>query len=112
MEFGPLDGADAAAPAAIYFAPGGRVAVPWWGRGTMTGPMEPPGLAPTGRRVAITGVDLYGFRGQRLCQVRTITDLQVASAQLGLLPAPGSLGERVVATAQRAAVRLGLLRRG
>jgi ketosteroid isomerase-like protein len=110
MEFGPLDGADAAAPPAIYFAPGGRVAVPWWGRGTMTGPLDPPGLAPTGKRVDLTGVDLYAFRGRQLCQVRTFTDLGVASAQLGLMPRPGGLAERVAALAQRAAVRLGLVR--
>jgi hypothetical protein len=83
-----------------------RLAVPWRCEGTMLGPLDPPGFAPTGRRVRLTGVDLYTLRGPLLCHVQTITDLAEASRQLGLLPAAGSRAERLAAGLQRLGARL------
>jgi len=104
MTFEFLDGADETVGDAVYRS-AGRIAAPWRCRGTMRGPLS-PGFAPTGRTVDLVGVDLYSFRGGRLCQVRTFTDTTTAALQLGLLPAAGSVGERVAVGAQRVLQRL------
>jgi hypothetical protein len=39
--------------------------VPWRMTGTQLGPVDPPGYAPTGRRIEVEGVDVYAFRGER-----------------------------------------------
>src|SRR3954453_17093673 len=51
-------------------AGGEDVAWRWRMRGTMTGPIDPPGFAPTGRAMAIEGVDLWTFRGDRIARYR------------------------------------------
>ena len=87
MHFEFLDAAGADAPDATFRSTGGRrLAAPWRCRGTMLGRLDPPGIGPTGRRVDLVGVDLYAFRGERLCHGRTIADGADAARQLGFLP--------------------------
>lgn len=74
---------------------GTRVMAAWKGGGRMTGPLDPPGFAPTGGRVEMTGVDAHEFRGDLLRRVWTITDLNAIAVQIGAAPPPGSLGERL-----------------
>jgi steroid delta-isomerase-like uncharacterized protein len=78
----------------------------WRGWATLTGPLEPPGFAPTGRRWEVDGGDFYEFRDGRVCKLRTVYDVLSVSRQLGLLPPAGGRTERVAALAQRSASRL------
>ena len=56
----------------LCIAPNGsRCAVPWKITGTHLEPMEPPGFAPTGRRVEFEGVDMLEFRGGRVSRIDT-----------------------------------------
>jgi steroid delta-isomerase-like uncharacterized protein len=78
----------------------------WKGTGTFTGPLDPPGFAPTGARLEIDGFDLQEYRDGRLCRLRIVTDMMEASRQLGLMPAEGSRVEKAGAAAQRLGMKL------
>jgi predicted ester cyclase len=86
-------------------ADGTQVAAPWSCVGHMTGPLDPPGFAPTGGRVAATGVDIHEFREELLSHVRTTTDVHAWAVQMGAAPPPGSAGERLGAALQRLTAR-------
>jgi steroid delta-isomerase-like uncharacterized protein len=74
----------------------------WWrGTGTFTGPLDPPGFAPTGKRFDIDGADFHEYRDGCLCRLRIVFDVNGASQQLGLVPLPGSRAERLAVAAQR-----------
>ena len=83
-----------------------RAAFHWRGWGTHTGPLDPPGFAPTGRRWELDGVDLHEYRDGRVCSLRIVFDMMTASRQLGLMPAAGGRAERALAIAQRSASRV------
>jgi steroid delta-isomerase-like uncharacterized protein len=86
----------------VHLALDGRSAMAsWTGTATMTGPLDPPGFAPTGDRVDMAGVDTHWFREGRLVRVRTVTDVTAVARQIGAAPAPGSLAERAGVAAQR-----------
>lgn len=88
-----------------YASPGEpRASFRWVGAGTFTGPMDPPGFAPTGRRWVIDGADFQEYRDGRICRLRVVFDLMSVSRQLGVMPASGSRAERMMAAAQRTAV--------
>jgi steroid delta-isomerase-like uncharacterized protein len=90
-----------------YVIPGEpRAAFHWRGGGTHTGPLEPPGFAPTGRAWELDGVDFHEYRGGRVHRLRIAFDMLSASRQLGLMPATGSRTERALALAQRSAARV------
>jgi steroid delta-isomerase-like uncharacterized protein len=90
-----------------YVIPGEpRAAFHWRGWGTHTGPLEPPGFAPTGRRWELDGVDFHEYRDGRVCNLRIAFDMMTASRQLGLMPAAGGRAERALAMAQRSASRV------
>ena len=80
--------------------------VPWRMTGTHLGPVDPPGCAPTGRRIDVEGVDVDTFRGERAAHHRACCDNLAVARQRGILPAPGSRGEHLLAAAQRARARL------
>jgi steroid delta-isomerase-like uncharacterized protein len=83
-----------------------RASFHWRGSGTFTGPMDPPGFAPTGRRWEVDGVDFQEYRAGRIVRLRVITDMMSISRQLGVMPASGSRAERAMAAIQRGAMRL------
>lgn len=83
-----------------------RVAVPWKVAGTMLGPLDPPGLAPTGRGFALEGVDLYEFRGGEICRMTTRYDVLTWLREVGALPARDSAAERLALGVQRAVNRV------
>jgi steroid delta-isomerase-like uncharacterized protein len=85
---------------------GAQVAWRWRMRGTMTGPIEPPGFAPTGRRMEVEGVDLWTLRDGRIARYRAFYDMNDVARQLGIAPAPGSTGEKAVAALQRLQARV------
>lgn len=78
-----------------------KAAFHWRGTGTMTGPLDPPGLAPTGRSFVIEGADFHEYRDGRLARLRIDADILEMSRQLGLFPARGSRAERAIAAIQR-----------
>ena len=105
LEFKMVDGpflSEGQAKAAFY----------WTGTGTFTGPLVPPGLAPTGTRLAFDGFDLHEYRDGRVCRLRITFDMMDVSRQIGMAPKPGSRLEKATAATQRVAMRVkDLLRR-
>src|SRR3954462_15356982 len=85
---------------------GDKVAWRWRMCGTMSGPIEPPGFAPTGRAMEVEGVDLWTMRDGRIARSRAYYDMNDIARQLGLAPAPGSAGEKAAAAMQRALARV------
>ncbi len=85
---------------------GDQVAWRWRMRGTMTGPIEPPGFAPTGRAMEVEGVDLWTLRDGRIADLRAYYDTSRLAIQLGIAPPPGSRGERAVVALQRLGARV------
>lgn len=95
-----------------YVIPGEpRASFHWRGTGTFTGPMDPPGFAPTGRRWEGDGVDFQEYRGGRIAKLRVAFDMMSAARQLGVLPPTGSRAEQAMAATQRTVVRLTRSRR-
>jgi len=56
------------------------------------------GLPATGRFIVVHGVFYCELRAQRLLRVRAFFDLYDAAIQLGVLPRPGTLGEKALLT--------------
>jgi steroid delta-isomerase-like uncharacterized protein len=79
----------------------GRVACRWRMTGTMLGPLEPQGFAPTGRRLDAEGIDVFDVREGVAQGYEGFFDARAMAQQLGLLPASGSAAERVAVAAQR-----------
>jgi steroid delta-isomerase-like uncharacterized protein len=84
---------------------GTKAAFYWSGAGTFTGPLEPPGFAPTGERVEFDGCDVHEYRDGRVCRLRIVFNMMDVGRQLGLVPKQGSRVERAGAAAQRLGVR-------
>ena len=82
-----------------------KAAFYWTGTGTFTGPLDPPGFAPTGARIEFDGFDLHEYRDGRVCRLRILFDMLDVSRQIGLMPQQGSRLEKAGAAAQRAGVR-------
>jgi SnoaL-like domain len=79
----------------------------WWrGEGTFTGPLDPPGFAPTGKPWRLDGVDFHEYRDGLISRLVIIFDMAEGSQQVGLLPAPGGRAERVAVGLQRLAMRV------
>ena len=84
---------------------GRKAAFYWTGSGTFTGPLDPPGFAPTGARIAFDGFDLHEYRDGCVCRLRIVFDMMDVSRQIGLVPSQGSGLEKASAVAQRLVVR-------
>jgi hypothetical protein len=54
------------------------------------------GLTPTNRFVIVHGVTVAQLRDDRLHRIRMFFDLYDAATQLGVLPRPGTLGEKAL----------------
>jgi steroid delta-isomerase-like uncharacterized protein len=78
-----------------------KAAFHWRATGMFTGPLEPPGFAPTGRSMEIEGVDFHEYRDGKIARLRIDFDMLDATRQLGLMPPAGSGAERAIATVQR-----------
>jgi predicted ester cyclase len=78
--------------------------VPWTISATNSGPYDPPGLAPTGRRLRFDGMDFIELRDGLVARIETRFDLiDVIEQMLGmsLRPAAGSWRERALVAVQR-----------
>jgi steroid delta-isomerase-like uncharacterized protein len=85
-------------------ADGSCAVVPWTISATNTGPYDPPGLAPTGRRLRFDGMDFIEFRDGLIARIETRFDLIDVMEQIlgmSLRPAAGSWRERGLVEAQR-----------
>ena len=91
---------------------GDRVAWAWRMCGINTGPIDPPGFAPTGRAIEIEGVDLWTMRDGRIARLRVFYDVNALAVQLGLTPAAGSRMERAAVALQRLQARVATRRPG
>ena len=81
-----------------YVHAGEQKAAFWWnGHGTHTGPLDPPGLAATGKRIEFDGADFHEYRDGKVARLRIVFDMAGAMRQLGVLPPPGGTQERVLA---------------
>jgi steroid delta-isomerase-like uncharacterized protein len=83
-------------------------AVVLWGwrmQGTNRGEIDPPGFAPTGRRMDIEGVDRWLMRDGRIARYRAFYDASELARQLGIAPARGSGTERALVVLQRLQAR-------
>ncbi len=88
-----------------YSSPGSaRVLSPYRMTGTMLGPMN--GFAPTGRAIAVEGVDDWSFRDGLLCGYTSHYDTLDVVRQLGIMPAAQSRAERLMMRVQHAQARL------
>ena len=65
---------------------GDRVVTRWTGRGTQTG--ELMDLAPTGKKVAVAGVQIDRLTGGKIVESWTLFDQLGMLQQLGAVPAP------------------------
>jgi steroid delta-isomerase-like uncharacterized protein len=82
-----------------------KLALHWHVKGTMLGALDPPGFAPTGRRIEIDGVDLLELRDGLVSAYTGFFDVQGVARQAGVVPAPGSRGERIAVALQRLMAR-------
>jgi steroid delta-isomerase-like uncharacterized protein len=73
----------------------------WHMEGTHQGVIDPPGFAPTGRAVALDGVDHWTMRDGRIARYRAFYDMNDLARQLGIVPAAGTPGERAMVALQR-----------
>lgn len=83
-----------------------RIAWAWRMEGTFTGtPLDPPGFAATGRRMAVEGIDQWEMRDGRIARYRAHYDVNGLAVQLGIVPPPGSGGEKAMVALQRLQAR-------
>ena len=83
---------------------GASCVVPWTISATNSGPMEPPGLAPTGRRVRFEGLDYVQLRDGLIARIETRFDpAEPIEQMLGvrLRPAAATWSERAFVLVQR-----------
>ena len=66
----------------------------WRGTGRFTGPLDPPGFAPTGKPIEFFGADFQEYRDGRVAKLRIVFDNMDVARKLGLLPAAGSRADR------------------
>lgn len=83
-----------------------KAIVPWRMKGTNTGPIDPPGFAPTGKAIVLEGVDHWTFRDGLVAVYRADYDSTGLMRQLGLVPEPGSRAEKAMVALQRMGSKL------
>ena len=75
--------------------------VPWRMTGTNTGSFDPPGYAPTGRPIDLSGIDVWRFRHGLIWRYQAVYNYSLVARQLGLaLPRNGAI-EWIAVRAQR-----------
>jgi steroid delta-isomerase-like uncharacterized protein len=83
-----------------------KAAFQWKGSATHTGPIDPPGFAPTGKRIEFEGADFHEYRDGRVCRLRIVFDMMEVGRQIDIAPKPGSPIEKAGAAAQRLGIRV------
>src|SRR4051794_24511625 len=90
----------------LIAADGPRASFWWRGLGTNTGPIDPPGVPPTGKHIDFEGADFHEYHEGKVARLRIVFDMADVSRQLGLLPDPGSIAEKALVAAQRLRARV------
>jgi len=85
---------------------GPRSAAWWKGTGTNTGPIDPPGIPPTGKHVEFEGADFHEYRDGKVAKLRIVFDMADLSRQLGLTPERGSAAEKAMVAAAKVRSKL------
>ena len=80
--------------------------------GTMTGPLTPPGFAPTWGPVEFETAEFSHFDGGLLARHAVVLDMLALARQIGAAPKTGSLAELVNVWLQRLAARRARRHRG
>jgi ketosteroid isomerase-like protein len=83
---------------------GEDVFVHWQLTGTHTGPIQ--GIEPTGKPVAIDGMDHFVIRDGKIVSNFVVFDQMQYARQLGMMPPEGSPGDRAVKAAFNAKTKL------
>ena len=65
-----------------------------WG-GTMLGPLDPPGFAPTGRWVEMTAFGGFRFREDHVSWFHAVFDMLDIGRQIGAVPPEGTFADRM-----------------
>jgi steroid delta-isomerase-like uncharacterized protein len=84
-------------------AAGDRVALRWHGEGTHRGDLM--GLAPTGVRGSVTGMDIFLWKDGKVAENWSEWDNLGLARQLGAAPPEGSFGEKLGMRMQRLMAR-------
>ena len=66
----------------------------YWG-GTMLGPLDPPGFAPTGQWVEMTAFGGFRFQGDQVSWFQAVFDMLDIGRQIGAIPPEGTIGSRM-----------------
>src|SRR3954447_23828237 len=74
-----------------------KAAFYWRGTATHTGPLDPPGLAATGKRIEFEGVDTHEYHDGKVARLRIVFDLADVMRPPGGLPPTGGREERMLA---------------
>ncbi len=92
---------------------GRKAAARWRAVATMTGPMDPPGFAATGKTAYFPGACFYEFRDGLIGRHTILYDLMGLGERLGLMPGMESMPVKVLARSQHVTetIRRRLLRR-
>jgi hypothetical protein len=72
----------------------------------MTGPIVPPGFAPTGAHVAFETAEFSLFEGGLLARHQVVLNRLDVARQMGAVPKAGRLGDRVGVWLQNISVHL------
>jgi glyoxylase-like metal-dependent hydrolase (beta-lactamase superfamily II)/ketosteroid isomerase-like protein len=88
-------------------AEGDRAAVRWHATGTFAGESSFQGIAPTGARVTVAGLDLLDVRDGQIARIDAFTDGLGFARRLGMLPPQGSRADAGVLRAFNAKTRAG-----
>jgi steroid delta-isomerase-like uncharacterized protein len=75
---------------------GDKAAVRWSATGTFTGEGKFEGLAATGARVELEGLDLLTIEDGKIVENRAYTNAMEMARQMGAMPPAGSLGEKAM----------------
>lgn len=68
---------------------------------TMSGPLDPPGFAPTGAPMRVDAMELYEFDGGLVSDVELMFDMLDLGRQIGAAPELGSAADRFGVRLQR-----------
>jgi hypothetical protein len=79
----------------------GRAAGWWRMSGTMTSRLDPPGFEPTNGQIQLDGIDIWGFQDGLLSEYTVIFDMLGFGRQVGIVPEPGTFGDRMGLWMQR-----------